>query len=549
MRKNFYKASMLLFTFLFLVPFSIGVKAETADFSDVKADHWAYEYIMELRNLGVTDGIGNNQFGLGKNITRAEFVAFLCKLMNWQVVENSASHFTDTGNSSNWYYNYVETALQNGAITTEQKTFRPTNFITREEMAVMIVRALGYDVLANQITNLGSPFPDVKNNMGYITIAKDCGIISGISESQFAGSQTATREQAAKMMIKMVRLTNNKINWLNGFYAIRSANQMAMINNLNSVSFGWARLELNDTTLSFNTTPTNSNEYNIPDGFEDPYHISDGKVKLLLVNVKDADASKIINDDNLRNQAVNVMASGITSTSKNDTILQFDGIVVDFESLKGEQSKNNYNIFLTKLKEELNKNGKQMYVAVHPQRRTGHEFYDGYDYKTIGNLADKVILMAHDYNAKTLTQQEMEQGIVMTPVAPIEEVYYALRAITDKNTGVSDASKIMLQLSFSTAQWKIKDGKVMNQTPYTPDMETVAAKIKSIGETKYVQKYESPYITFYNEADSTNNVVWYEDNRSVAAKIKLAELFGVSNISLWRLGNIPDLGNTIFVNK
>jgi spore germination protein YaaH len=57
---------------------------------------------------------------------------------------------------------------------------------------------------------------------------------------------------------------------------------------------------------------------------------------------------------------------------------------------------------------------------------------------------------------------------------------------------------------------------------------------------KYSEKLQNPWLTYYNGSDGTNNIIWYEDSRSVLAKIQLAKMFGINGISLWRLGNIPD---------
>ena len=40
--------------------------------------------------------------------------------------------------------------------------------------------------------------------------------------------------------------------------------------------------------------------------------------------------------------------------------------------------------------------------------------------------------------------------------------------------------------------------------------------------------------------------LWYEDQRSVAEKVVLAKLFGVTGVSLWRLGIIPHYSNPQF---
>ena len=44
--------------------------------------------------------------------------------------------------------------------------------------------------------------------------------------------------------------------------------------------------------------------------------------------------------------------------------------------------------------------------------------------------------------------------------------------------------------------------------------------------------------------DGTDNVLWYENEESIAQKIKLAKLFGIKGLSLWRLGTIPEYPDT-----
>jgi spore germination protein YaaH len=170
----------------------------------------------------------------------------------------------------------------------------------------------------------------------------------------------------------------------------------------------------------------------------------------------------------------------------------------------------------------------------------GQEYFDGYDYRTIGEVADKVILMAHDYYAKKLNNTEMESGYTITPLSPINEIYYALKSITDIDTGVQDLNKIWLQISYDSVQWKLKDGKVINSYPYSPDYESIRQRLLTDVTMNYSNLYRNPYISFFDDRDETHNVLWYEDSRSVEAKIKLAKMFGIKGISLWRLGNIPD---------
>ena len=64
--------------------------------------------------------------------------------------------------------------------------------------------------------------------------------------------------------------------------------------------------------------------------------------------------------------------------------------------MKGDVLKQEFNTFLKELREKLDKS-KKLYVTVPPVLSKGQLYYDGYDCRTIGGIADKVVLMAHDY--------------------------------------------------------------------------------------------------------------------------------------------------------
>ena len=44
--------------------------------------------------------------------------------------------------------------------------------------------------------------------------------------------------------------------------------------------------------------------------------------------------------------------------------------------------------------------------------------------------------------------------------------------------------------------------------------------------------------------DNLDYIIWYEDSRSITAKIDLAKMFDIEQISVWRLGNIPNYKDT-----
>lgn len=524
-------------------------------FDDVPQGHWAEKAVHDLRLLKITDGIGSNKYGMGLDIKRCEFVTYLARLMNWETVTPEKGSFIDNTDTSKWYYPYIETAYRNGAIPEDIKEFRPEDPITREEMAIMLVNALGYGYLAQQLSGLGSDFDDVSENTGYITIAKDFGIITGTGDNRFKPYDTAKREEAAVMMMRMYEKIKKPINELHAFYAIRSYPQIDFIPELDSVSFGWSRIEYDSGKghVVLNTTSGNRNDFYIPPGFEEPFNLAEeNNVSTQLMVFADSNTlvdfgggklpvtELVLTNPELRKQAVSLIAEQVNNTVMNDIEISFDGVVIDFEGMKGETLKNAFISFLGELRNELDIAGKKLIVAVHPERKPGQEYYDGYDYKTIGQIADKVILMAHDYYAKRLSDAEMETGYAITPLTPADEIYYALKAITDKENGVENPEKIWLQISFDSVQWSLQSGKVLNREPYKPGYEQIRQRLLANAKVHYSVVNGNPYIEYIGETDQTRNIIWYEDSRSVMAKVNLAKMFGVNGISLWRLGNIPN---------
>lgn len=534
-------------------------------FSDVPADSYAYGAIHELRQMGITNGVGNNRFGYGQTMTRGEFITQLVKLLEIDMPNPVSGSFTDNQNARKYYFAPVEAALSHGIISDESDAFRPADPITCEEAVVMIVNGLGYRELAERIYYIDNSFEDVTGNKGHITIAEDFGIIS--TARVFSPSSSILREQAAAMFIRMLDVMDRKINTLNGFYAISSSSQRDKIKDLSSVCFGWSRLSYDNgnqkIVLNMSNNSLGFNEFYLPVGFND--RLSSAKAAgvpafLMVYASRDIKVTDpvtgeqfdlleyVLERPDIYSNVINDITGALKEVTRDGETGSFDGVVIDFEGLRGDRMKNSFNSFLKDLRAALDRDGKKLYVAVHPliHPKRSAVSIDGYDYRTIGDLADKVILMAHDYDAKKLTKSEMERGVSITPLTPIEDVYYALKAVTDKQTGVQDKSRILLQISFDWTVWQQKDGKTVNSTPLSFNLDNFMKLLNSDTEItfNYNEDFENPYLKYEDTDKGTQNTVWYENTRSVTAKTRLARYFGIQGISLWRLGLIPDHPDT-----
>lgn len=521
---------------------SVCMSVSAASYSDVPADHWAVSVINEAAEKGIMQGRDDGTFGLGDTIKRSEFAAMLVRLMKWDKSKSDTPLFSDVQNNE-WFFSDVNTLAEHNVYNEEN--FRPNDMITRREMAVMLVKALGYEPLAeSEEENI---FSDVSSDSGYICVANKLGIINGKSETIYDPEGSALREEGAAMMMRIYDKLALPLNEVHGFYAISSWSQRDIAAQMDTVSFGWSRLQYtDDNQVLLNQTSDGGNDWCIPDGAQDAidYMKQNGVSINLAVTMTDTEDCNaiLLNPDN-RSEAINQILNAASD---------FNGVTIDFEGMKGLELKEGLNEFIKELKTALN--DKQLYVAVHPVLKNSSEYFDAYDYKTLGEYADRIILMAHDYAANTLPDSLLNTDFIATPVTPFDEVYTALKAITNPISGVGDINKIQLAISTaSTVAWNTEDKKIIDSTPLHPSIDTVQKRLaQEDTEITYSNTYKNPY-AFYTTEDQQQILLWYEDSRSVKDKIDLAKMFGIRSISIWRIGEIAngspeqymDIWNTI----
>lgn len=474
-------------------------------YSDVPKGHWAQKYIESLSEKGIIHGISNDKFGMGKPVKHSEFNSMLAKV---------------TGGS-------VLPSVKDG-------------YITREEAAVKIVSQiislLNCGDLYKDIEAKDSPFSDADN--GFITMAYDFGIISGKGYNTFFPNDTLSREEAAVIISGLYERYNPKIDFIHGFYAISSWAQRDLAAKTDCISFGWSRLEYdNKKGVILNTTSENNNDWKIPDGSDEAInYFKEKNIPINLAVIMNTEQ----NGKNDENACRTILLSEENRKKAVESIISassdFNGVTIDFEGMKGDELKNGLNLFLNELRQNL-PSEKSIYTAVHPIM--SGEYYNGYDYKTIGKISDMVIIMAHDYGASSMNEEERNAGFTTTPVTPFNQIYTALK---EASSQIDDKSKISLALSLAaTSCWTLDEsGKVTNEYSEHPSQETVEKRLSQPDTViEYSDKYKNPKAVYTN-GKNQKTVLWYENSQSVQDKIYLAKMFRINKISIWRVGQITD---------
>ena len=525
---------------------SITMPAAKAAYTDVPASDVLAVEVEKATEYGLVNGYGNGLFGFKDSMTRAQFATVLSRMFSWPTRE--AAYVTDSmaldPNLQNVYWSAINSAAEHNAVDTD-RPFRPNDPITRGEMAEMLVRALGLGSAAALMEKEADlPFTDVSDRKGYISVAYDIGMTKGTSATTFTPDATATRAQAAAMLLRIYEKIRTDDPRIHSYYAISSYAQLDLGTQADAVTLGWSRMNWDGSSALLATTSNSSYEYYIPSGYQNVVNeLEAHQVKTHLGVYMDLsnDITAMLSAAEGRTQAVEQIIHELTVDYKALGRNPYSGVTIDFEGLRADQ-KENFTAFLTELSARLKALEKTLYVCVSPVMQSG-PYYDGYDYRAIGELSDAVILMAYEYDARSLAEFTGTTYYKTTAQAPIDQVYLALRAVTDPQTGVSDPTKVILGLSNKNIAWEVdEEGKLLSALPLYPGNDTVAKRMEQTDTFfGWSAACGMPYLTYTTEDGAY--FLWYENSRSVQLKLDTARLFGVNGLSLWRLGIIPDYEN------
>lgn len=174
------------------------------------ASHWASEVIKELSAKWIINTPGGSFYRPNENITRAEFAELVARGLGLNGEPTAASRFQDV-RSGSVTSAYIGAAAEAGIITgNTDGTFKPDRPITREQMALMMVRAMNYggktvSLQSSAATTL-SKFKDSNKIQSKDSVAKAVqeGIIQGMTARTFEPQGNATRAQAAVMLKRVL---------------------------------------------------------------------------------------------------------------------------------------------------------------------------------------------------------------------------------------------------------------------------------------------------------------------------------------------------------
>ena len=197
----------------------------------------------------------------------------------------------------------------------------------------------------------------------------------------------------------------------------------------------------------------------------------------------------------------------------------YRGVVLDFEYIY-PFDRDSYSQFVRRMAELLHRLGRPLSVALAPKESERQEglLYAAHDYAALGAAADRLILMTYEWGYLYGAPQA---------ISPVDR----MRRVLDYAVGVLPAGKLLLGFSNYAYDWTLpwKQGTAARVLPPASAQELAASRW---AEIRYDETAQAPYF-HYTDTAGRRHVVWFEDARSIRARLRLVEDYGLAGLSIW----------------
>lgn len=211
----------------------------------------------------------------------------------------------------------------------------------------------------------------------------------------------------------------------------------------------------------------------------------------------------------------------------------YAGVDIDFEYVLPED-RVLYAEFVGKVRDRLGEYGYRVSVAVAPKTSDGQRgiLVEGIDYAMLGENADKIFLMTYEWG--------YTYGPPMA-VSPLDKVRQVIEYALEK----LPAEKLIMGIPNYGYDWPRPYVRGVTRARTIGNVEAVNLASEMGAVIQYAPIAQAPWFTY--SAQGTAHEVWFEDPRSIEAKLNLAREYDLSGVGYWNLMR-PFQANWIMLN-
>ncbi len=177
---------------------------EKVTFTDIDG-HWAEANIITAAEKGYFNGYEDGSFAPNNGVTRQEMAVVLVRVLGLTEKLGTAKlqNISDEAAIAGWAAPSVALLLEMGIITGyEDGSFKPEVVITREQLCTILARAL----TQKPATLKDMSFTDYSEwAKDYVQTMYTLGVVEGFEDGTFRGTNSVTRAEAATMLLRYAK--------------------------------------------------------------------------------------------------------------------------------------------------------------------------------------------------------------------------------------------------------------------------------------------------------------------------------------------------------
>lgn len=178
-------------------------------FTDVKSGKWYSEAVLQAYEYGIMQGKSADSFEPTANMTRAEMVTLISRLAEADIAGYGENIKFKDVRPKDWFSNAVMWASDKGLVAGyEDKTFKPNNRITRDELAKLFVGVIRFlNVFVPNDDTAPAKFNDAKTFQSwakpYIEQLRKTGLVKGDTDVNFNAKSNASRAEVSQIAVRL----------------------------------------------------------------------------------------------------------------------------------------------------------------------------------------------------------------------------------------------------------------------------------------------------------------------------------------------------------
>ena len=206
----------------------------------------------------------------------------------------------------------------------------------------------------------------------------------------------------------------------------------------------------------------------------------------------------------------------------------YGGIDVDFEYIE-PSAREDYVRFIEQIRAALPEDGDyEIFVSLAPKTSDDMRglLYEGHDYAGLGAAADRVLAMTYEWG------YTYGPPMAVSPIGNVERVLdYAVSRIP--------AEKVMMGVPNYAYDWALPYVRGESKAESMSNVMAVKLAVDKNAQIQYDEESQTPFFRYYDRGagNPVEHEVWFDDARSMNAKLRLMNEKDLYGGSVWNVMN------------